>query len=212
MTGKQERLASILRAAPVVAVVTIESVGAAVPMARALLDGGISAIEVTLRTPVALQAIGAIAQALPRAAVGAGTVLKATDLEAAEKAGATFAVSPGSTPALLDAADASALPLLPGAATASEAMVLAGRGYKLQKFFPAQAAGGVAYLRSLAGPLPRIRFCPTGGIGAADAAGYLRLSNVVCVGGSWLTPSALVDAGDWSAITALARAAAASRT
>jgi 2-dehydro-3-deoxyphosphogluconate aldolase/(4S)-4-hydroxy-2-oxoglutarate aldolase len=209
MADKQQRLESILRAAPVVAVVTIDDATSAVPLARALLDGGISAIEVTLRTPVALDAIRAIADALPQAAVGAGTVLKAADLQAAEKARAKFAVSPGSTAALLDAAGKSDLPLLPGAATASEAMALAERGYLLQKFFPAQAAGGVAYLRSLAGPLPHIRFCPTGGIGAADAPDYLRLPNVACVGGSWLTPAALVKAGDWPAIAALARAAAA---
>lgn len=211
MPWKRERLESILRLAPVVAVVTIEEANAAVPLARALLDGGIVAIEVTLRTPVALDAIRAIAKELPHAAVGAGTVLGTVDFEAAVAASAKFAVSPGATPALIDAAEKSPLPWLPGAATASEALALAEHGYGLQKFFPAQAAGGVEYLRSLGGPLPQIRFCPTGGITARSAPEYLHLPNVVCVGGSWLTPPSLVQAADWTAITALARAARALR-
>lgn len=211
MPQKGERLESILRLAPVIAVVTIEDADAAVPLARALLEGGIRAIEVTLRTPAALDAIRAIAKHLRQAAVGAGTVLSAADFEAAAAAGAKFAVSPGATPALIDAAEKSPLPWLPGAATASEAMALAGRGYTVQKFFPAQAAGGVDHLRSLGGPLPQIRFCPTGGITVQNAPEYLRLPNVVCVGGSWLTPPARVLAGDWPAITALARAARALR-
>ncbi|MGH8041445.1 MAG: bifunctional 4-hydroxy-2-oxoglutarate aldolase/2-dehydro-3-deoxy-phosphogluconate aldolase [Rudaea sp.] len=209
MPHKQERLRAILRLAPVVAVVVINDVDAAVPLARALLDGAIGAIEITLRTPAALAAIRAIAEALPQAAVGAGTVLSTTDLDAATAAGARFAVSPGATPAMLDAAEMSALPLLPGAATASEAILLAERGYRLQKFFPAAAAGGVEYLRALAGPLQHIGFCPTGGIHAGNAPEYLRLPNVVCVGGSWLTPDTLMRAADWPAIAALARAAAA---
>jgi 2-dehydro-3-deoxyphosphogluconate aldolase/(4S)-4-hydroxy-2-oxoglutarate aldolase len=209
MPQKRERMESILRLAPVIAVVTMDDENAAVPLARALLDGGIRAIEITLRTLAALDAIRAIATDLPQAAVGAGTVLSAADLDAASRAGAKFAVSPGATPALIDAAEESSLPWLPGAATASEAMALAERGYGLQKFFPAQAAGGVDYLRSLGGPLPQIRFCPTGGITAQNALEYLRLPNVVCVGGSWLTPQALVNARDWPAITALARAASA---
>jgi 2-dehydro-3-deoxyphosphogluconate aldolase/(4S)-4-hydroxy-2-oxoglutarate aldolase len=207
MPQKRERLESILRLAPVVAVVTIEDANAAVPLARALLGGGVHAIEVTLRTPAALDAIRAIAGESPQAAVGAGTVLSAADFVAAAAAGAKFAVSPGATPALIDAADKSPLPWLPGAATASEAMALAERGYNLQKFFPAQAAGGVDCLRSLGGPLPQVRFCPTGGITVHNAPDYLRLPNVVCVGGSWLTPDALVRAGDWEGIAALARAA-----
>jgi 2-dehydro-3-deoxyphosphogluconate aldolase/(4S)-4-hydroxy-2-oxoglutarate aldolase len=208
---KQSRLESILRLAPVIAVVTIDDANAAVPLARTLFDGGIHAIEVTLRTPAARDAIRAIADAVPKAVVGAGTVLSAMDLDAAIAAGAKFAVSPGASPALLAAAETSALPWLPGASTASEAMALAGRGYRLQKFFPAEAAGGVEFLRSLAGPLPQIRFCPTGGIRVENAQTYLRLPNVVCVGGSWLTPDALVRAADWPAITTLARAAAALR-
>jgi 2-dehydro-3-deoxyphosphogluconate aldolase/(4S)-4-hydroxy-2-oxoglutarate aldolase len=206
--GKQARVEAILRLAPVVAVVVVDDAKAAVPLARALLDGGIHAIEITLRTPAALDAIRAIAKDLPQAAVGAGTVLSAADMDAAAAAGAKFAVSPGATPALLEAADSSSLPWLPGAATASEAMALAERGYRLQKFFPAQAAGGIDYLRSLAGPLPQIRFCPTGGITVQNAPDYLRLPNVVCVGGSWLTPPALVHAKDWMTITTLASAAA----
>ena len=211
MARKCERLESMLRLAPVIAVVTIDDANVAVPLACALLDGGIHAIEVTLRTPAALDAIRAIAKALPQAAVGAGTVLSTVDLDAATAAGAKFAVSPGTSPDLLVAAVASALPWLPGAATASEAMALAERGYRMQKFFPAQAGGGVEYLRSLAGPLPQILFCPTGGIRVENAQAYLRLSNVVCVGGSWLTPDALVHARNWSEITRLARAAAALR-
>lgn len=212
MPQKRERLESILRLAPVVAVVTIEDAITAVPLARALLEGGIQAIEVTLRTPAALDGIRAIAKSLPQAAVGAGTVLSAADLDASAHAGAKFVVSPGATPALIDAAEKLPLPWLPGAATASEAMALAEQGYTLQKFFPAQAAGGVEHLRSLAGPLPQICFCPTGGITAQNAPDYLRLPNVVCVGGSWLTTDALVRARDWPAITALARAAAALRS
>ena len=208
---KQSRLESILRLAPVVAVVTIDDANAAVPLARALFDGGIHAIEVTLRTPAALDAIRAIAKDLQQAAIGAGTVLSATDFDAAATAGAKFAVSPGTSPDLLAAAATSALPWLPGAATASEAIALAERGYRLQKFFPAEAAGGVDCLRSFAGPLPQIRFCPTGGIRVENAQTYLRLPNVVCVGGSWLTPDVLVRAADWQAITTLARAAAALR-
>ncbi|MBU6198429.1 MAG: bifunctional 4-hydroxy-2-oxoglutarate aldolase/2-dehydro-3-deoxy-phosphogluconate aldolase [Xanthomonadaceae bacterium] len=211
MPHKQERLQAILAPAPVVAVVTIDDAGVAVALAQALIDGGIGAIEITLRTPAALDAIRAIARDVPQAAVGAGTVLSATDLHAAAAAGARFAVSPGASSALLDAADTSTLPLLPGAATASEAMRLSERGYCLQKFFPAEPAGGVEYLRALAGPLPHICFCPTGGIRVDNAAAYLRLPNVACVGGSWLTPPALVRAQDWPAVTALARAAAALR-
>lgn len=207
MSQKRERLESILRFAPVVAVVVIDDADVAVPLARVLLDGGIHAIEITLRTPAALDAIRAIADAVPQAAVGAGTVLGAADFEAAVAAGAKFAVSPGATPALLEAAEKLPLPWLPGASTASEAMKLAERGYSLQKFFPAQAAGGVDHLRSLGGPLPQIRFCPTGGVTVQNAPDYLRLSNVVCVGGSWLTPQALMHTRDWPAITALARAA-----
>lgn len=204
---RQGKLASILQPAPVVPVVVIHELAHAVPLARALVAGGTPAIEVTLRTPVALDAIRAIATEVEDAKVGAGTVLSPRELAAVARAGAQFAVSPGCTPALLDAAAYSSVPLLPGAATASEVMALLERGYTLQKCFPAAAIGGAALLKSWAGPLPAARFCPTGGITADNAREYLALPNVVCVGGSWLTPRALVEAGDWQAIEALARAA-----
>jgi len=199
---------SVLHAAPVIPVVVIEDVAHAVPLARALVAGGIPAIEVTLRTPAALAAVRAIAQEVEGAIVGVGTARRPQDLLDAEQAGARFAVSPGATSALLAAAKDSALPWLPGAATASEAMTLAEHGFVHQKFFPAEAAGGVAALKSLHGPLPEVRFCATGGISVRNAREYLATPNVACVGGSWLTPAALVNAGDWTAIEALARAAA----
>ncbi|MBS0383281.1 MAG: bifunctional 4-hydroxy-2-oxoglutarate aldolase/2-dehydro-3-deoxy-phosphogluconate aldolase [Proteobacteria bacterium] len=205
---RQANLESILRLAPVVPVVVIHDLAHAVPLARALVAGGTPAIEVTLRTPVALDAIRAIATEVEGARVGAGTVLSPRDLDDAERAGARFAVSPGATPDLLDAADDSAVPLLPGAATASEVMLLLEHGYTYQKCFPAEAIGGVALLRSWAGPLPAARFCPTGGITPENARDYLALSNVVCVGGSWLAPNAVVEAGEWHAVEKLARAAA----
>lgn len=205
--ARQGNLEAILTSSPVVPVVVIHDLAHAVPLARALVAGGTPAIEVTLRTPVALDAIRAIAAEVEGAMVGAGTVLLPRDLAAVARAGAKFAVSPGCTPALLDAAAYSAVPLLPGAATASEVMALLERGYTLQKCFPAAAIGGAALLKSWAGPLPAARFCPTGGITTDNARDYLALPNVVCVGGSWLTPRAAVDAGDWKAIEALARAA-----
>jgi 2-dehydro-3-deoxyphosphogluconate aldolase/(4S)-4-hydroxy-2-oxoglutarate aldolase len=205
---KQSQLETVLKLAPVVAVVVIDSAQDAVSLARALVSGGIKAIEVTLRTAAALDAIRAIAGEVQGAVAGAGTLLSPRDLEAAEKAGARFGVSPGATPALLDAADASALPYLPGAATASEAMQLLDRGHTFQKFFPATAAGGPELLRSLAGPLPGIRFCPTGGISLVSAGDWLSLPNVVCVGGSWLSAPNLVRAGNWAQIEKLAREAA----
>jgi 2-dehydro-3-deoxyphosphogluconate aldolase/(4S)-4-hydroxy-2-oxoglutarate aldolase len=207
----QASLEPILRLSPVVPVIVIHDLAHAVPLARALVAGGTPAIEVTLRTPVALDAIRAIAGEVEGAQVGAGTVLTPRDLEAAASAGARFAVSPGATPALLDAAAYSHVPLLPGAATAGEVMALLERGYKLQKCFPAAAIGGPALLRSWSGPLPAARFCPTGGITAGNAREYLSLPNVVCVGGSWLAPRAAVEAGDWVAIEQLARTAAALR-
>ncbi len=212
MKQKQEQIEATLRLAPVVAVVVIDKLGDAVPLARALVSGGIKAIEVTLRTPVALDAIRAIAAEVEGAVVGAGTLLTPRDLRAAEEAGARFGVSPGVTPALLDAADDSALPYLPGAATATEAMQLFERGYSLQKFFPATPAGGPEYLRSLASPLPGIRFCPTGGVSALTARDWLAVPNVLCVGGSWLSAAKLVRAGDWHQVEVLAREAAALRS
>jgi 2-dehydro-3-deoxyphosphogluconate aldolase/(4S)-4-hydroxy-2-oxoglutarate aldolase len=208
MERREHELDAILTLSPVVAVVTIDDVEDAVPMARALVAGGIRAIEITLRTKVALDAIRAVAENVPDALPGAGTVLSGQDLSAAERAGARFAVSPGTTPQLLASIEKSALPYLPGSASASEAMWLFAHGYRRQKFFPAEPAGGVEYLRALSGPLPGIKFCPTGGVRVENAATYLKLPNVICVGGSWMTPSNLVKAKDWGAITALARSAA----
>ena len=207
MERRQSDLDAILKAGPVVAVVTIENADDAVPMARALVAGGVRAIEITLRTRAAIDAIRAVAENVSEALPGAGTVLSGQDLANAERAGAKFAVSPGCTPELLAAVEKSALPFLPGSASASEAMWLLAHGYRRQKFFPAEPAGGIDYLRALAGPLPAIGFCPTGGIRVENAAAYLKLPNVICVGGSWLTPANLMKAKDWSAITSLARTA-----
>ncbi|WP_267225486.1 bifunctional 4-hydroxy-2-oxoglutarate aldolase/2-dehydro-3-deoxy-phosphogluconate aldolase [Dyella silvae] len=208
---KQKLIESTLRLAPVVPVVIIEDARAAVPMARALVAGGTPAIEVTLRTPAALDAIKAIAEEVEGAVVGVGTVLSAKDLRAAYKAGARFAVSPGVSPGLLDAADDSELPLLPGTATASEVMALLERGYHHVKFFPAVPAGGHKLIGAWASPLPQMKFCPTGGITLATAPDFLALPNVVCVGGSWLTPADKLHSGDWAGIEQLAREAAALR-
>lgn len=205
---KQQQIEAIMRLAPVIPVVVIHDLKAAVPMARALVAGGITAIEVTLRTPVALEAIRAIAAEVEDATVGVGTVLGASDLRAAQEAGARFAVSPGVSPRLLDAADDCALPLLPGAATASEVMSLLERGYRHLKFFPAVPAGGHQLLGAWASPLPQIRFCPTGGINLTNAADFLALPNVLCVGGSWLTPADKLAGANWPAIELLAREAA----
>lgn len=205
---KQQQVEALMRLAPVIPVVIIDDAKAAVPMARALVAGGIPTIEVTLRTSAALEAIRAIAAEVEGAVVGCGTALTARDLQAARQAGARFAVSPGTSPRLLDAADDSELPLLPGVATASEAMALLERGYRHLKFFPAVPAGGTKLLGAWASPLPQIRFCPTGGISLASAPDFLALPNVLCVGGSWLTPANLLAAGDWTAIELLAREAA----
>ncbi len=197
----------ICRLAPVIPVLVVDDVADARPLAQALVAGGLPALEVTLRTDAALDVIAAMAE-IPGGVVGAGTLLTAEDVIRAKAAGAKFGVSPGATPALLEACEAHDLPLLPGAATASEAMALLERGYSVQKFFPAGAAGGAPLLKSLSSPLPQIRFCPTGGVSAANADAYLSLPNVLCVGGSWVAPKALVQAGKWDDITRLARAAA----
>ncbi|SEM38116.1 bifunctional 4-hydroxy-2-oxoglutarate aldolase/2-dehydro-3-deoxy-phosphogluconate aldolase [Nonomuraea pusilla] len=202
---------SLLNLAPVIPVVVIEDVETAVPMARALVAGGLPAIEVTLRTAGALEAIARIAAEVPDATVGAGTVRTAADIAAAVAAGATFLVSPGTTPALLEAMAGSGVPYLPGATTVSEVLALAERGLKELKFFPAEAAGGVPYLKSLAGPLPDVRFCPTGGVRPDTAASYLALPNVGCVGGTWLTPADALASGDWARVEKLAAEAAALR-
>ncbi|WP_329341258.1 bifunctional 4-hydroxy-2-oxoglutarate aldolase/2-dehydro-3-deoxy-phosphogluconate aldolase [Streptomyces sp. NBC_01352] len=199
---------SLLDLAPVVPVVVIEDASDAVPLARALVAGGLPAIEVTLRTPVALDAIRAIAGEVPDAVVGAGTVLTPEQVAESVAAGARFLVSPGWTDVLLEAMRASGVPFLPGVSTTSEVVALLERGVREMKFFPAQAAGGTAYLKSLSGPLPQARFCPTGGIGPANAAEYLSLPNVGCVGGTWMIPDDAVAARDWGRIEELARAAA----
>jgi 2-dehydro-3-deoxyphosphogluconate aldolase/(4S)-4-hydroxy-2-oxoglutarate aldolase len=206
--SRSEALEPIIAGVPVIPVVVIEARAAALPLARALVAGGLPVIEITLRTRAALDVIAAIAGEVEGARVGAGTVLSKGQFVAAEKAGATFAVSPGVGPDVLAAAADAAIPLMPGAATASEVMTLMDEGYTIQKFFPAAPAGGVAYLKALAAPLPAIRFCPTGGIDAKSAPDYLALSNVVAVGGSWVTPADAVRAGDWARIEGFARAAA----
>ncbi|RDZ26670.1 bifunctional 4-hydroxy-2-oxoglutarate aldolase/2-dehydro-3-deoxy-phosphogluconate aldolase [Lysobacter silvisoli] len=207
----QQRIGAVLALAPVVPVLVIDELALAVPLARALVAGGLPAIEVTLRTPVALEAVRAIAAEVEGAAVGVGSVRRPQDFDAARAAGATFAVSPGASPALIAAAPDSGLAWLPGAATASEAMALAEHGYRYLKFFPAESIGGAGALRSIGGPLPELRFCATGGIGLGNARDYLALANVPCVGGSWVAPSAAARAGDWAQIETLAREAAALR-
>ena len=209
MTPAQQsrEAARICRLAPVIPVLVIEDPAHARPLAEALVAGGLPALEVTLRTPVALEAIRAMA-GVPGGVVGAGTLLTPADVKAAKAAGATFGVSPGATPGLIAACEDEGLPLLPGAATASEIMALLERGYTVQKFFPAEQAGGVAYLKSIGSPLPQVGFCPTGGISLKIAPDYLSLKNILCVGGSWVAPKEAMAQGDWAAITRLAREAA----
>lgn len=198
----------ICRLAPVIPVLVIEDAALARPLAEALVAGGLPALEVTLRTPAALDAIRAMAE-VSGGTVGAGTLLTPEDVKAAKEAGAQFGVSPGATDRLLAACEEAELPLLPGAATATEAMQLLERGYTTAKFFPAEAAGGAAALKAIGAPLPQITFCPTGGVTASNAPGYLALPNTVCVGGSWVAPKDSLAAGDWAAVEALAREAAA---
>jgi 2-dehydro-3-deoxyphosphogluconate aldolase / (4S)-4-hydroxy-2-oxoglutarate aldolase len=204
---QSDAILALCRLAPVIPVLVIDEVRHAAPLARALVAGGLPVLEVTLRTPAALEAIAEMAQ-VPGARVGAGTVLSGADAARARAAGAQFAVSPGATEALVAACTAQGLPLLPGAATASEAMRLLEAGYRVLKFFPAEAAGGRTLLQALRGPLPQALFCPTGGITAASAPDWLNLQNVVCVGGTWVAPGAMLRAGDWAGIEGLARAAA----
>ncbi len=195
-----------LSLAPVVPVVTIRDVAHAVPLARALTAGGLLAIEITLRTDCALAAIAAIARDAPEIAVGAGTVLNPEDLRAAAEAGARFAISPGSTPALLAAGTKGPIPYLPAVSSPSNVMDGLAAGYDRFKLFPAAAVGGLAMLKSLAGPFPQVKFCPTGGVSLETAPAYLALDNVLCVGGSWMVSDAQVAAGDWAGIEAGARA------
>ena len=202
-----KRTREICGLAPVIPVIVVEDAAAAAPLARALVAGGLPVLEVTLRTPAALEAIRRMAE-VPGGVVGAGTLLTPADVKAAKAAGATFGVSPGVTETLAAACEAEGLPLLGGVATVTEAMRLLERGYDAAKFFPAEANGGVPALKAFAGPLPQIAFCPTGGVSPANAAAYLALPNVLCVGGSWVADPKLVRAGRWDEIEALARAAA----
>lgn len=204
---QSRKAAEICRLAPVVPVLVIDDIAHARPLAEALVAGGLPALEVTLRTPCALDAIRAMA-GVPGGVVGAGTLLTPADVKAAKAAGARFGVSPGATPALLDACAEADLPLLPGAVTASEIMALLERGYDVLKFFPAEQSGGAAFLKSIGGPIPQVKFCPTGGIGPKNAADYLSLPNILCVGGSWVAPKTAMLAGDWAEITRLAAGAA----
>jgi len=200
-------IAAIASLAPVIPVLTIERVADAVPLARALVRGGLPVLEITLRTAVAVAALEAIAAEVPDAVVGAGTVLEASQVEQIQRVGARFAVSPGCTPAVAAATRSAGLPFLPGVQTVSEAMTLAEQGIRLMKFFPADVAGGVGWLKAVAAPLAGLRFCPTGGIGADTAPAYLALANVACVGGSWVAPRDAVLAQDCSHVERLAAAA-----
>ena len=200
------RTREICNLAPIVPVLVVHDVAHARPLAEALVAGGLPALEVTLRTPAALDVIAEMAK-VKGGVVGAGTLVTPDDVTRAIAAGAQFGVSPGATDSLLDACEAQGLPMLPGAATASEAMRLLARGYDMLKFFPAEASGGAPALKAIGAPLPQISFCPTGGVSPDNAHSYLSLSNVVCAGGSWVAPSKLVEVGDWDAIRDLARAA-----
>lgn len=208
MSERQPGLEAILKQAPVVPVLVIDEVAHAVPLAKALVEGGLPVVEITLRTKAAPDCIRAIRAEVKNAIVGSGTVLDVEGLRLSEELGCAFAVSPGATAALLDAAKGSGTPLLPASRSPSETMLLLERGYGLQKFFPAEQSGGAAYLAALASPLPQVRFCPTGGITAEIAPSYLKLANVITIGGSWMAPKALLAAKDWAGISKLAAAAA----
>lgn len=203
----QAGIEAILKAAPVVPVMVIERVADAVPMARALVKGGLPVLEITLRTGAAIESIRTIMAEVKGVIVGVGTVITPAQMSDMDKLGCAFAVSPGSSPLLFKAAKDIRMPLLPGGVTASEGMNLLEQGYSFQKFFPAEPAGGAAYLASLAQPLPQIRYCPTGGITLESAPKYLKLPNVITVGGSWMVPKKLIEASDWAGIEALAREA-----
>ena len=196
--------------APIIPVLVVEDAAHARPLAEALVAGGLPVLEVTLRTPAALDVISEMAK-VKGGYVGAGTLITAEDVRAAKAAGATFGVSPGATDALLAACEEEGLPMLPGAATASEAMQLLARGYDMLKFFPAEASGGAPALKAIGAPLPQITFCPTGGVTPDNATSYLSLPNVICAGGSWVAPKDMVERGDWAGIETLAREAAAFR-
>jgi 2-dehydro-3-deoxyphosphogluconate aldolase/(4S)-4-hydroxy-2-oxoglutarate aldolase len=205
MTAKHDKLARLFKQATVVPVLTIDRLEDAVPIARALVEGGVRVLEVTLRTAVAIEAAREIMANVPEAVVGIGTILDAADLARAEALGAKFGISPGATPDLLKAAAASGLPFAPGIATASDLMQALAHGFSLVKFFPAEQSGGIKALRALAGPFADVRFCPTGGIGEANAAAWLSEPNVVAVGGSWLCPAADIRSANWAGISAICR-------
>ncbi|MGV6802817.1 MAG: bifunctional 4-hydroxy-2-oxoglutarate aldolase/2-dehydro-3-deoxy-phosphogluconate aldolase [Ruegeria sp.] len=207
MSAKTQRTREICALAPIVPVLVVDDAALARPLAEALVAGGLPALEVTLRTPAALDAIRAMAQ-VPGGVVGAGTLVTPDDVRAAKEAGAQFGVSPGATDALIAACEAEGLPLLPGAATATEAMRLLEQGYDMLKFFPAEASGGAPALKAIGAPLPQITFCPTGGVSPSNARDYLSLPNVICAGGSWVAPKHMVSQGDWTGIETLAREAA----
>jgi 2-dehydro-3-deoxyphosphogluconate aldolase / (4S)-4-hydroxy-2-oxoglutarate aldolase len=200
MQARQDQALALMRAARILPILTVESVEQALAVVAALRDGGLTAIELTLRTPAALPALAALKQALPTVSIGAGTVLDAHQLAQSEVAGADFIVTPGTTPALREALAASALPVIAGVATPSEALALREHGFRVAKLFPAAAVGGITMLQALRGPLPDLMFCPTGGIGEADAADYLAQPNVACIGGSWMVPKAWLQAGDWTRV------------
>ncbi|MCR4264986.1 2-dehydro-3-deoxy-phosphogluconate aldolase [Nitratireductor sp. ZSWI3] len=207
MHKKDEALLGILEGQPVIPVLKIDRLADAVPLAQALVRGGLPAIEITLRTPDAIDAIRLVSEEVPDAIVGAGTILTSKDFSQAVAAGARFIVSPGITQELLDVASMSEVPFLPGAATPSEVMAAREEGYRLLKFFPAEQAGGAPFLKALSSPLATIRFCPTGGISLKNVRDYLSLPNVICVGGSWVAPEKEIAAGNWAAIEELAREA-----
>ena len=208
MPQNTDALLPVMTGQTVIPVIVLDDAKDAVPLARALAAGGLPAIEITLRTDAALESIRRVAAEVPEALVGAGTILNAAQFDEAVAAGSKFIVSPGLTPELVDAAEGSPVPLLPGAVTSSEIMAALEDGYSLLKFFPAEQAGGAAYLKSLSSPFGAVKFCPTGGVSAKNAPDYLALPNVLCVGGSWVAPKDAVSGGDWDRITELAKEAA----
>jgi 2-dehydro-3-deoxyphosphogluconate aldolase / (4S)-4-hydroxy-2-oxoglutarate aldolase len=201
LAGRQQTALRMLRDAGILPIVTVDSIEQARAVAEALQRGGLLSIELTLRTPVALAAMAALKREFPGMVVGAGTVLTPEQISAAEQAGADFLVTPGASPSMVAALAACALPVVPGAATPSELLTLAEHGFQVAKLFPAAAVGGITMLKALHGPLPDLMFCPTGGIGEADAAGYLAQPNVACIGGSWMVPRNWLQAGEWSKVT-----------